>query len=137
MSGRSLVIICYMPTHIVSKDMKAQIPILFYQQGFNIKEICGLFDLKKTLVYRTLSYIRIYDVLFNSHAYRPGHKCMLSQGNLKFLVVLLNYRHIVAYISMRSRNDFVVYTGSLSRLQHYCVPYATYTISAKKSLPPH
>ena len=84
-----------MPTHTVSRDIKAQIPVLFYQQGFNVKEICGLLDLKKTLVYQTLSYARMYGVSFNPHAHRLGQKHTLSQGDLKFIVALLSRRHCI------------------------------------------
>jgi len=90
--------ICRMPTHTVSRDMKARIPVLFFQQGFKVKEICGLLDLKKTLVYRTLSYSRTYGVPYNHHAHRHGQKRKLSQGDLKFIVALLNRRHCI-YLS--------------------------------------
>jgi hypothetical protein len=42
----SVVTVCCMPTHKVSKDLKAQIPALFHQEGLNIKEICVLLGLK-------------------------------------------------------------------------------------------
>ena len=35
-----------MPPRIVSWDLKARIPILFYEQNFTIKEICGLLRIK-------------------------------------------------------------------------------------------
>jgi hypothetical protein len=92
-----------MPSYIVSKDIKARIPVLFYQQGFSIKEICGLLDLKKTLVYQTLSYAHTYGVSFNPHAHRPGHKHMLSQGDLKFIVALLNCRHSIYLDEIQER----------------------------------
>ena len=43
-----------MSFHKVSMDIKAQIPALF-QQGFNINKVCGILDIKKTLVYQVLS----------------------------------------------------------------------------------
>jgi transposase len=82
-----------MPTRTISKDLKARIPALFHQHGFNIKEICGLLDIKKTVVYQALSYARAYGVPYNPHAHKPGRKCALSQGDLKFIVTLLNHRH--------------------------------------------
>jgi len=82
-----------MPTHTVSKDLKARIPVLFYKQGFNVKDICGLLGIKKTLIYRTLSYTRAYGVPFNPHAHKFGQKRILSPGDVKFIVALLNHRH--------------------------------------------
>jgi transposase len=85
--------VCCMPTCTISRDLKARIPALFHQHGFNIKEICGLLDIKKTVVYQALSYARAYGVPYNPHAHKPGRKCALSQGDLKFIVTLLNHRH--------------------------------------------
>jgi transposase len=73
-----------MPTCTISKDLKAQIPASFHQQGFNIK---------KTVVYQALSYAHAYGVPYNPHAHKPGRKHALSQGDLKFIVALLNYRN--------------------------------------------
>ena len=30
-----------MPLRLISKDLRSRIPVLFYEQGFNAKEICG------------------------------------------------------------------------------------------------
>ena len=82
-----------MPT--LSRDFKARIPVLF-QQGLNAKEISGLLDIKKTVVYQTLSYVRRYGIPYNPHTHRPGgpgRKRILSQGDLKFIIALLNRRH--------------------------------------------
>jgi len=83
-----------MPT-TVSRDLKAYILVLFYEQGFNIKNICGLLGVKKTLVYQTLSYAHTYGVSYNSHIFTAGQKRVLSQGDLKFVVALLNRRHSI------------------------------------------
>ncbi|KAF8494900.1 hypothetical protein F5888DRAFT_1616222 [Russula emetica] len=84
-----------MPTHTVSTDLKSRIPALFYKQGFNIKEICGLLGVKKTLVYRILSYSRAYGIPYNSHTHKPGRTRILSKGDLKFIIALLNCRHSI------------------------------------------
>jgi hypothetical protein len=48
-----------MPYHPVSNDLKARIPFL-RNQGFSIKEICGLLDLKKSIIYQSLAYHRYW-----------------------------------------------------------------------------
>jgi hypothetical protein len=45
-----------MPTHSVSCDLKARIPVLFYDQGFTMDQICSIVGVKKSLVYKTLQY---------------------------------------------------------------------------------
>ena len=82
-----------MSFHAVSRDIKARIPILFYQQGLNVKEICGLLGIKKTLIYQTLSYARKHGLLYNPNAGKSGRRRILSQGDLKFVVSLLTRRH--------------------------------------------
>jgi transposase len=83
-----------MSFHTVSADLKAQIPVLFHQ-GVDIKEICNILNIRKSLVYRTLSYSRAYGVPYNPHSSRSGRKRILSQGDIKFIVALLTRRHTV------------------------------------------
>ena len=63
--------------------------MLFYHQGFKIKDICDVLGIKKTLVYQTLLYARAYGVPYNPHAFQHGQKCVLSEGDLKFIIALL------------------------------------------------
>jgi transposase len=79
----------------VSRDLKARIPVLFHHQGFNVKEICGLLDIKKSLVYYTLRYAHTYGVPYKPYTHKPGRKRLLSQGDVHFIVALLNRRHCV------------------------------------------
>jgi transposase len=79
----------------VSTDLKAQILVLFHQQRFNVKKICGLLRLKKTLVYKTLQYARAYGVPYNPHAHKPGRRRILSQGDVQFIVALLTRKHTI------------------------------------------
>jgi transposase len=82
-----------MPSRSVSHDIKAQIPVLVHEQGFIVKEVCDLLDVKKTLVYRTLRYARMYGIPYNPHGHKPGRKRILTQGDVKFIVALLDRRH--------------------------------------------
>lgn len=84
-----------MSFHTISKDSKAQIPVLFHQQGLKVKEICLLLDISKSVVYRALSYTRAYGVPYNPHAHKLGRKRVLSQGDLKFIIALLTRRHSI------------------------------------------
>jgi len=84
-----------MPFHTISRDLKAQIPVLFYRQGFKVKEVCSLLGVKKTLVYKMLSYSHAHGVSYNPYACKSGRKRVLSQGDLKFIVALLTCRHCI------------------------------------------
>jgi len=44
-----------MPHCSVSRDLKAHIPILHYEQGLSGKKICELLGVKKSLAYQTLT----------------------------------------------------------------------------------
>jgi len=87
----------------VSKDLKARIPVLFYQQGLKVKDICGLLGIKKTLVYQTLSYSRAYGTPYNSHPCKTGRHRKLSQGDVKFITALLNQRHTIYLDEIQER----------------------------------
>ena len=76
----------HMPCRKVSRDLKARIPALFHQHGFKVKEICGILDVKKSVVYQTLSFANaygVYGVSYNPFANKSGRKCLLSIGDIK------------------------------------------------------
>ena len=83
----------HMPCCKVFRDLKAQIPALFHQHGFKVKEICGILDVKKSVVYQMLSFASAYGVSYNPFANKSGRKCLLSIGDMKFIVALLSRRH--------------------------------------------
>jgi hypothetical protein len=58
-----------MPRHHISQDLKARIPILFYEQDFTMKEICKILEIRKSLVYSSLAYFRAYGVAHNPHVH--------------------------------------------------------------------
>jgi len=84
-----------MPYHPVSKDLKACIPVLFYEQNFKVKEICSLLGIKKSLVYQSLACTCCYGVPYNPHAWKLGRRRTLSQEDIKLIAVLLNCRHCI------------------------------------------
>ena len=74
------------PLHIVSNDMKTHIPVLF-QDGYSVKDICGLLGIKKTLVCRTLRYYRDFGVIYNPHMYILMYHWPLSHPQLSSQVI--------------------------------------------------
>ena len=98
-----IVTVHRMPTRTISRDLKARIPPLFHQQGFNIKEICGILGIKKIVIYQTITYAYMYGVSYNPHSHKTGRKRVLSQGDLQFIVALLNRRHCLYLDKIQSQ----------------------------------
>jgi transposase len=84
-----------MPPRTVSRDLKARIPVLYYEQNFTIKKICGLLGIKKSLAYKTLSYSSTYGVPYNPHARTGGRRRILNREDIKFVVALIERRHCI------------------------------------------
>jgi transposase len=84
-----------MPVRSVSLDLKARIPVLYYGQNRSIKSICTILGIKKTLVYDTLRYHRLYSVPYNVAAVakrHKGRKRKLSRTDLNYITYLINHR---------------------------------------------
>jgi transposase len=86
-----------MPRRAVSRDLKARVPILHYEQGLSIKKICELLGIKKSLAYQTLVYSRTYSLHYNPYAYRSGRRCHLSATDVNFVYNILQ-RHHCSYL---------------------------------------
>ena len=84
-----------MPPHTVSNDIKARIAVLFYQQDYSVKEICGILGIKKSLAYKTLAYARTYGVPYNPHSHRTGRWRQLNRDNLNFIQALVDRQHCI------------------------------------------
>ncbi|RDB20344.1 hypothetical protein Hypma_012691 [Hypsizygus marmoreus] len=84
-----------MPRRQVSRDLKARIPVLFYEQNFTAKEICGLLGIKKSLVYSGLSYFTAYGVAYNPHVHKTGRRRLLCSDDVKFILSLVSRRHTI------------------------------------------
>jgi transposase len=81
-----------MPRRHVSRDMKARIPYLRYVEGFKVKEIERILDVKKSMIYQTLNYHRNFGVTYNPMAfsYFPrGRSRILSSVDLDLVKSLL------------------------------------------------
>ena len=57
-----------MPPRTISKDLKARIPVLFYDQGLKVQMICDLLGVKKMMVYMTLWNYRSHGQAINPNA---------------------------------------------------------------------
>ena len=92
-----------MPFYAIFSNLKALIPVLFYQQGFKVKEVCSLLSIKKTLVYKMLSYSCAHGVLYNLYACKSGQKHVLFQNDLKFIVTLLTCRYCIYFDKIQTQ----------------------------------
>jgi transposase len=82
-----------MPPRTVSRDLKARIPVLYYEQHYTVKEICDLLGIKKSLVYKTLDFYRTYGIAYNPHAHQSGRRRSLAITDMAFIYNLLEQRH--------------------------------------------
>jgi len=84
----------YMP-RVVSPDLKAWVPVLRFELGLSVKDICKVLGIRKTLVYQTLHYHFIYGTTTNSHARSKFGPRKLSQIDLTFIRDMIAQRHCV------------------------------------------
>ncbi|KAF5332057.1 hypothetical protein D9758_016254 [Tetrapyrgos nigripes] len=82
----------------ISNDLRAHIPILFYEHGLKVTRICKLLKLKKSFVYKVLDEERTYGVPYNPHARRVGRPRILTIPNTKYIFNTLS-RHRTMYLS--------------------------------------
>jgi transposase len=81
----------------VSHNIKALIPSLHYEQGYNVKKICILLQIKRTIVYEALSNYRRYGVTHNRTARPNSGRRHLTSTDHTFIRALLNNQH-TAYL---------------------------------------
>jgi predicted transcriptional regulator len=84
-----------MPSCSVSLDLKAHIPVLRYQQGFSVKDICRVIGIKKSLVYKTLQFHHTHGTTHNPYAHRHGDRHQLDSTDVSFIQALLSQDHTV------------------------------------------
>ncbi|THU92035.1 hypothetical protein K435DRAFT_800798 [Dendrothele bispora CBS 962.96] len=81
-----------------SNDLKARIPVLYYDYKLKVTRICKLLGVKKSLVYNTLKYHHSYGVPYNPHARQMGRPRFLTIPNNKYIYTILS-RHRTMYLS--------------------------------------
>ena len=84
-----------MPPHSVSRDIKARIPVLRYELGFSVKDICRVLGIKKSLVYKTLQFYHAHGTTYNPHARRQAQRHQLSSIDVSFIRALLSQDHTI------------------------------------------
>jgi transposase len=78
-----------MPPHLYSEDLKARIPILHYIQHYTVKDICTILGVRKSLVYKTLSFHRLHGLTSNPFTRTHTAPRLLDQFDLEFIRILL------------------------------------------------
>ncbi|KAL1692205.1 hypothetical protein GGG16DRAFT_34565, partial [Schizophyllum commune] len=73
-----------------SLDLRARVPVLFYDQHRPVFEICEVLGMKKTLVYTILRQHRSYGLCYNPLARRAGRRQKLNHIDKQFLLALLH-----------------------------------------------
>ncbi|THU82390.1 hypothetical protein K435DRAFT_582863, partial [Dendrothele bispora CBS 962.96] len=81
-----------MPRRPISRDLKARIPVLFYEQGMKVAQIRHVLGVGKTLVYDTLKFHNQYGVPYNPNIGHKGRPRILSSADAEFLFNLLSRR---------------------------------------------
>lgn len=85
-----------MPRHHILQDLKACVPILFYEQDFSVKAICKIIGIWKSLIYASLAYFRAYGVAHNPHAqHKTSRQQLLNSTDIKFISSLIDLRHMI------------------------------------------
>ncbi len=84
-----------MPTHIISKDIKDRVPVLFYDQDYTVKEICLILGIKKSAVYLALSWFCSYSRPYNPDTHHIGRKQKLGHTDIQFICSLLKQQHCI------------------------------------------
>jgi predicted transcriptional regulator len=84
-----------MPPYSVSRDIKAQIPILHYNMRYSVKKIGKFLGIKKSLIYKTLYFYCVYGLVHNPHSAQLSCRWHLTSTDISFIRGLLNQRHAI------------------------------------------
>lgn len=84
-----------MPSRMISRDLKDRIPVLFFQQGLTVQQICTVLGVKKTLVYNTLDCHTRHGTVYNPLANRSGRTRLLNSTDIKFILALVEQCHTI------------------------------------------
>lgn len=79
-----------MAPRTTSKDIKDRIPVLFHELGYGVKKICYILGIKKTLVYKTLSYVRNYGTTVNPFARLAGRHRKLTRDDMQAIMHMIS-----------------------------------------------
>ena len=93
-----------MPQHIISNHTKLNIPALS-EDSYTIKEICCLLGIKKTLVYKTISFYKWFGVIYNPHTYSHAIRwcCILSTADVRFICDVVTHCSTVYFDELQHK----------------------------------
>ncbi|KAJ6542875.1 hypothetical protein B0H19DRAFT_896878, partial [Mycena capillaripes] len=83
------------PCATVSADLKARIPVLFFDQDKSVAQICHLLGVKKTLVYTCLDNHTKYRHAHHPLSHRSAQPRHLTSVNIKYIEALLEQSHTI------------------------------------------
>lgn len=106
-----------------SLDLKARIPVLRHVHGMGIKTISDILGVKKTLVYKTLQYHKVFGVCYNINAVKGHRRRLLSHNDLAYIRNLIRYNSTIYLDEIQ---------GKLSRARGVNVSIATLSRSLRR-----
>ena len=111
-----------MPSHHVSHDIKARIPILHHNLGYSVKEIGTVLGIKKSLIYKTLFFYRAHGLTYNPHSAQQSRRRHLTSIDISFIQGLLHQRHAIYLDEIQSqlliRRGTKISLSTISRTLH-------------------
>jgi transposase len=110
-----------MPLHIISRDIKARIPIL-HNLGHSVDEIETVLGVKKTLIYQTLYFHRTHGLTYNPYSTQNAHRRHLTSMDISFIQGLLRQNHAIYLDEIQQlllgRRGMKISISTLSRTLH-------------------
>jgi transposase-like protein len=104
----------------VSKDIRAHILALHHEFSYNVKKICQLLDIKKSLAYKILQLHRFYGIIVEPRTGQWGCWRKLTMVNQSFILALLNQQHTI-YLDEIQEELLLLCGVKVS------IPFATFT----------
>lgn len=82
--------------HLVPPCIKAQVPLL-YHDNHSVKDICHILGLKKSLVYKILSFHSKYGTITDPYKYSRslGRRRMLTSTDVDFISAIVQHRSTI------------------------------------------
>jgi transposase len=73
-----------------SKDIKAHVPFLYFQEGYKVKDISRILGLDKSLVYECIRNYTQHHRTHRPHAVPQGRPCIVKHIHVNFIRQLLS-----------------------------------------------
>lgn len=93
-----------------------------YQLAYLVKEICKIFSIKKTIVYKTLQCQQVYDILIIPNRQKAACCWLLTSVDIGFIRSLLSLNHTIHLGKIQeqllSQHNVQVPVSNISRTLH-------------------